>query len=33
MDSPPPGDFQDIMKAYGRHAGDIRSAWDTIHGR
>ena len=30
---PPPGDFRDIMRVYGRHAAEIRETWDAIHGR
>ena len=33
MDSPPPGDFRDILRAYSKYAGDIRNTWDNIHGR
>ena len=33
MDSPPPGDFRDILRAYSKYAGDIRNTWDSIHGR
>ena len=39
MDSPPPGDLRDILRAYSKYAGDagdagdIRDTWDNIHGR
>ena len=33
VDSPPPGDFLDILTAYAKYAEDIRAAWDRIHGR
>ena len=33
MDQPPPGNFRDIMQAYGRHATEIRATWDAIHRR
>ena len=33
MDSPPPGDFRDILAAYLKYAEDIRRTWDGIHGR
>ena len=33
MEQPPPGNFQDIMQAYSRHAAEIRAAWDAIHRR
>ena len=33
MDSPPPGDFRDILVAYSKYAEDIRRTWDGIHGR
>lgn len=33
MDQPPPGNFRDIMLAYGRHAAEIRATWDAIHRR
>ena len=32
MDVPPPGNFRNIMKAYARHADEIRNAWSHIHG-
>ena len=32
MDSPPPGTFRDIVRAYARHAEAIRRVWDDIHG-
>ena len=33
MDSPPPGDFRDILTAYAKYAADIRATWDHIHRR
>ena len=33
MDQPPPGNFRDIMRAYARHAAEIRATWDAIHRR
>ena len=33
MDSPLPGDFRDLLRAYSKYAGDIRDTWDSIHGR
>ena len=33
MDEPPPGEFRQIVKAYGRHAAAIRRTWDEIHRR
>ena len=33
MDEPPPGDYRDILKAYGKYAEHIRRVWDRIHGR
>lgn len=33
MDRPPPGDFRDILTADAKHAKEIRSVWDRIHGR
>ena len=29
----PPGNFRDIMRAYARHATEIRETWDSIHRR
>ena len=31
IDSPPPGNFRDIMQVYARYAGEIRVTWDAIH--
>ena len=33
MDQPPPGNFRDIIRAYARHAVEIRATWDAIHRR
>ncbi len=33
MESPPAGTFRNIMKAYTKHAEEIRKVWDAIHGR
>lgn len=33
MEQPPPGTFRNIMKAYAKHAEEIRRAWDAIHER
>ena len=33
MDSPPPGDFRDILTAYAKYADEIRDTWDSIHKR
>ncbi len=33
MDGPPPGDRRAILRAYGKHAQEIRREWDRIHQR
>ncbi len=32
MEDPPAGTYRDIMRAYARHAEEIRKTWDSIHG-
>ncbi len=32
MEDPPAGTHRDILRAYARHAEDIRKTWDSIHG-
>lgn len=32
MDTPPPGNFRNIMRAYARYTEEIRRVWDAIHG-
>ena len=33
MDTPPPGNYRDILDAYAKYAEEIRATWDRIHGR
>jgi hypothetical protein len=33
MDSPPPGEYRNILEAYRKHVNLIRSEWDRIHRR
>ena len=32
IETPPPGTFRDIMRAYARYAEEISRTWDAIHG-
>lgn len=33
MDTPPPGEYRNILQAYTRHAEEMRRTWDEIHHR